>query len=196
MRKLILYLIISILAMGSNLFAFALIGNETVYPTGEGYDGFNYVSDITFRDGYIGWGETGTWGHTLSSAYMPVPDDWTVDNATLEVTGWRHTSLIGTEVVQVGGTFRWTGIQWTFGEGANELFDLTNIDDSYWNSDPLNISVTPLALFWNCGFTVDRSTLSVNYAPSSGQVSAVPEPTSFILLGLGIVGLMSRRRKQ
>ena len=164
------YLVIAIVLLAflvpASGFAFPLLGTETITTDGSVYP-YDYVSQIVFDNGYIGWNETGTWGHTLDASFMPVPQDYTVESAYLYIKGWRHVNLLGTELVEVGGTFMWTGVQWTFGEGAHELFDLTHIDNSYWNSSPLEISMTPISLLYTNGITLESSTLKINYGARS-----------------------------
>ena len=168
---------------------------ETVTDLGINAPGFNYVSEVEFSNGGISWLQTESWGHSLSENYMMVPNDFIVSNATLEIVGWRYIGF-GNDVVQVGGTVHWTGFDgWQWVSGTDNILDVTNIDHSYWNSNPLSVSMTPV---FDMGLCLTSSTLSVDYDVATESVShaAVPEPYTLLMLTLGIaaVGIRFRRR--
>ncbi len=176
-----------LLALPVKTSAFAFV--ETVHDYGISAPGYNYVSSVTFTDGYIGWGQTGSWGHTLSPAYMPVPTSFTVADARLRISGYHYAGF-GTDLVQFGGELEWTGISgWRWVSFSDNTFDLTHIDDMYWNSSPLEVSLTPILYFG--GVNLSSAVLSVNYDLGSGEVggsvSTVPESGTVLLFALGLV---------
>ncbi|RKX28204.1 MAG: hypothetical protein DRP47_04970 [Candidatus Zixiibacteriota bacterium] len=157
--------------------------SENISNYGIDAPGFNYVSNISFMNGKIGWLQTETWGHSLSESFMTVPDDYTVNNATLEISGWRYVGF-GVDIVEVGGVFQWTGYDgWRWVGEMDNILDITDIDFSYWNSSPLNISMTPV---FDMGLCLESSILSVDYDLAGTPSEAIPEPSTFLMLSLGI----------
>jgi hypothetical protein len=186
---------LAILTLPVETFAFSFI--ESIDNYGIETSGYNYVSTVDFTDGFIGWGQTETWGHTLSIDYMTVPDNFTVSNAVLEIQGFQYAGL-GGEVVNVAGTLVWTGISgWHWVNDVQYSFDITDINNSVWNSSPLYVSLTP---FFDCGFNVTQSVLSVDYDLSlypGPDIAATPEPTTMLLFGIGLgIAAISRKKKK
>ncbi|MEA3297045.1 MAG: PEP-CTERM sorting domain-containing protein [candidate division Zixibacteria bacterium] len=184
-----------LLVIPSQSFSFVLgiDYTETITEYGIEDPGFNYISEIEFKNGHIDWLQTETWGHSLSENFMTVPDDYVVASATLEITGWRYIGF-GGDIIDVGGTLNWTGLEgWHCVSGMDEILDITDIDSDYWNSDPLNISMTPV---FDLGLCLGSSTLSVDYdAAGDTPPDAVPEPPTVLMFSLGIAaaGLWFRR---
>lgn len=171
--------------------------NETIQDNGLGAVGFDYVSTVNFRDnhGFIPLLHTESWAHSLSTDYMPVPDAFKVTNARLDIFGYQYLGT-GLDMVSFGGTCEWTQSSgWHWVSGTHSAFDLSDIDDSFWNSNPFVVSMTPV---FDLGVRVTRSVLSLDYAQSddNGQYAAVPEPTSILLLGLGLVGAAGYRLRR
>ncbi|MBU0984769.1 MAG: PEP-CTERM sorting domain-containing protein [candidate division Zixibacteria bacterium] len=198
---LLLVAALALLAVPASAFNLNVDYTESIQDYGIDASGYNYISSVDFSNGYIGWMQTESWGHTLSSSYMPVPDDVTVANATLRISGYRYLGF-GMDAVNVGGEFRWTQYEgWTWRTDYTEnLFDITNIDASYWNSDPLSVSMTPV---FDHGLVLTSSILAVDYdratgTGSGGGLAAVPEPATLTLLGLGLLGggILRYRRKR
>jgi hypothetical protein len=187
-------LVLLILPVKSSAFAFV----ETVQDYGIDAPGYNYVSTVNFTDGYIGLGQTASWGHTLSPSYMPVPDAFTIADARLRISGFHYTGF-GTDAVQFGGELEWTGMHgWQWVDFSSNTFNLTHIDDMYWNSSPLEVSLTPILDFG--GVCLTSAVLSVNYDRGNGDVggpfTTVPEPGTLALFAVGLVGsgIFSRKR--
>ncbi len=185
-----------ILALPSAGMAFS-VGTETIEDYGVDASGFNYVSTVEFDDGFVGWMNIATWGHTLNPSYMSVPDNFTVAQASLQIQGWRYSGF-GGEIIACGGTLQWSGLQgWQMISYADNTFDITNIDHSFWNSSPLYVSLLPV---FEAGINLTSSTLSVDYDQSTfsggdpSGVASVPEPAALILMGLGLAAVGSWRR--
>lgn len=189
---------LGLLALPASLSAFTL---GTDYFETIDVDGNTYTSSVEFENGFIGWLQTESWGHTLSEDFMTVPDNFTVNSATLQITGF-HAAGAGVDLVKFGGTCRWTayeGWTWTW-EATDNLFDLTDIDNSYWNSSPLMVSMTPVL---DLGVVLSTAVLTVEYGdplnPTNGdpgEIAAVPEPGTLLLLGAGLLGAGYLRRRR
>ncbi len=195
--KLLLYF--CILASPLSVSAFDLtIGTEVIDYSGYtdiyDYSEYNYISDITFADGgcYIAPGVVGTWGHSLSSTFMTVPTDFTVQRALLQITGWAPNG-VGGDIVKVQQDYRWTGpTGWILlTDYGDKVFDLTYIDSDRWNNPTLPVEIAQPA---HVGVTLTNSLLLVEYGPGA----EVPEPATFILFGAGLAGggALLRRRKR
>lgn len=87
-----------------------------------------------------------------------------------------------TAVVQTGGNIDiatgWTG-SWTY--NGNDL--------ATWETLFTSGNIT------SGGATIDAGTFNSNYAVTGNTLTAIPEPSSTALLGLGTLALLLRRRK-
>ncbi len=199
MKKQLRYLALALalLIVPASLSAFSFV--ESVQDYGIDASGYNYVSTVDFSCGLVTWGHTANWWHSLSESYMPVPDGYKINQATLQIEGWQVLGF-GGELVEVAGTAYWSDLHgWQVLNSSSSIFDLTGTADAYWNSEFLDVSFTPL---FEVGAVLARSTLSVDYdrvliADGGDQTVAAPEPTTILLMGFGLLGgrILSRKRK-
>ena len=191
-------LLVAALTIPGSLSAFTLgvDYDETVQNNGLGAVGYDYVSTVEFYDGhgYIPFLHTESWAHSLSADFMPVPDAFQVTSARLEITGSQFMGF-GADLVQFAGTYEWTqATGWHWVNNSTNVFNLGDVDDYYWNQSAFEVAMTPV---FDLGVRVARSVLSIDYAPAGGvgeQFAAVPEPTTLLLVGFGIVGAAGYRR--
>ncbi|MEW6411668.1 MAG: PEP-CTERM sorting domain-containing protein [Candidatus Zixiibacteriota bacterium] len=192
-----LLLLLLVLALPASIFGLDLtIGSEVISYSGTDiydYSGYNYQSYITFDNEYVPAGEIGIWGHSLDPAFMTVPDDFTVIRATLQITGWAPNG-VGDGIVTVQQDYRWTGpTGWTcLTDYSDKFFELTDIDDHFWNSSPLYVEIAQPAAV---GVTLTSSRLLVEYSPADPG-TAIPEPTTVVLFGAGLLGAGIYLRKK
>jgi len=148
------------------------------------------------NDGHAGEG----WGETTTT-WNNAPGNDTTTHSSGDIT--PHTVLIASQVTQLGTLTASSGIAagdiLTFSSAALDSFInadtddqvtliLTNLDDpSLETSVQLMEKETPDTIVPSTGLT---------YAPTLDLPGMeIPEPTSFVLLGLGLVGLLTSRRR-
>ncbi len=188
-----------LLAFGTaSAFTFGVDYTETIQDNGFGAAGFDYVSTVDFNQdhGFISWLDTESWEHSLSAAYTPVPEAYQVGSARLDLSGTRYLGL-GGDLVEFAGSFHWTEVEgWRWISPTESSFDLSSIDNSYWNADSFEVSMTPV---FDLGICLDRSVLSIDYIAEGGpteEFAAVPEPASLLLVGLGLAGIAGARARR
>jgi hypothetical protein len=158
---------------------------------------YDYVSMIDINNNYSpsfgGYGnywfgngmseQSLAWSHTLPGD-LSVPGD-VIQRARLWIDGYSVDNH--GNVVQVQGMAQWNLNSWDFlGFGDNTMIDLTGITNpDFWNQGALNVNV----LANERSLRIDRAVLAVDY------VSAIPEPLTLSLFGLGLVGVVVARRK-
>ena len=157
---------------------------------------YDYVSSIDIANYYPGFGAVGNywfgtgmaeqslaWSHTLPGD-LSVPGD-VIQRARLWIDGYSIDSR--GNVVQIQGMASWRLNSWDFlGFGDNTAIDLTGITNpNFWNQGSLNVNVLANERY----IRIDRAVLAMDY------VSAIPEPLTLSLFGLGLVGVAIARRK-
>ena len=208
MAKSLIVAVFVILAVGSaNALPYI---TETVHRNAYvGFDLFHrydYVSSIDIGNyvpghGNIGnyWFGTGmseqslSWAHTLPGD-LSLPGDQ-ISRARLWIDGYSVDSR--GNVVQIQGFANWHLNNWDFfGFGDNTQIDLSGITNpNFWNQGALNVNVLANERY----LRIDRAILAMDYTngTSGGNdyVSAIPEPLTLSLFGLGLVGVIVTRKK-
>ena len=155
---------------------------------------YDYVSAIDIGNYQPGFGPTGSywfgsgtseqslsWAHSLPGGL----DGNTVGRARLWIDGYSIDRR--GNVVQIQGMANWHLNSWDFfGIGDNTTIDLTGISNpNFWNGGSLNINVLAHERY----IRIDHAVLAMDY------VSAIPEPLTLSLFGLGLVGVVVARKK-
>lgn len=175
---------------------------------------------ITFSDngtlttatitGSVDLGALGT--PTASSSFQPTRVLWPINgaftNATSLIERYNGTTFTSVTGYGTGGYAVTTGVgssisgdTFSFYASAGQLA----VDSTYVSNSPLNGSMTLVGTISSLGinpFTQYSFSRSIGGGTGVLQtitlqtVSAVPEPSAFVLMGLGVAGLaLSRRRK-
>jgi len=204
--------IVFILTLPLSAFGLPVI-TETIYTDWTfnsgllyGFDGdghtYDYASYIDFADNnynlpdwatgtYIGTRSdiprNLTYGHTLPGDLSVPPDE--IVSAKLWIDGW----LINDDdnVVKIESSLlQWDPLNdWSFlSLGDNTLYDLTDVTlTDFWNNSPLDVLIHSNERV----LRIDRSILMMDY-----NNAPVPEPTTIVIVGLGLLGAgITQRRK-
>ena len=154
----------------------------------DGFHNYDYVSSVDIGTHRPGFGVLdgywiGTSMHTLP-ADLHVPGD-VISRARLWIDGYS-VDRTG-NMVHINGMASWSLDRWDFfGIGDNTMIELSGITDpNFWNNGSLNINI----LANESRLRIDKAVLALDY------VSAIPEPLTLSLFGLGLVGVIAIRKK-
>ena len=164
-----------------------------------------------------GWGYSGddpsvdaNW-YTGGQAYLILVSDTssfavTCDNGAWGITGGSIVSSADIDGGSVSGT--WDGAEATLTDGSVNYFALlmtttgsaaTTVDglpsDGYWGISPVTAQEDPFIAAAGGKWSMDADFNEGNGVNVSTAVQSVPEPTSGLLLLLGMAGLALKRRR-
>lgn len=136
---------------------------------------------------YIGTGygldDELSWGHTLPAGLSVPPD--VITRARLWIDGAQIDG--NNNEIAIEGVFDFDPLNNRFLD--NSMFNLTNIDTpGFWNDGILDVTI----FAGECKLRIDNAVLMIDY--NSG--GAIPEPATFALFGLGVLGIGLLRRKK
>lgn len=191
--KLLMILLMAILPLS----AFALPFTETVHQNwfflGD-FHTYDYASLVNLEHSWIGTSSqlpnSLDWSHTLPDGFQVPP--YEISRARL----WIDACYVGNDnnLVEIGGMMEWDALnnRWL----DNSIFNLTNVEQpGFWNDGEIDVTV----FAGEYSLRMDRAILMMDYnEANSGTVPAtIPEPTTFVLLGIGLAGAtISRFRKR
>ena len=119
--------------------------------------------------------------------------DW--ENASVVNEGTvTYKSSMGSNTAKAAGTFGWTFSDGTYQDG--DIFGVMFKDESGNLSKLETVEGTPIATeFKIAGMTDNLYQGNLTFATTNYTVASVPEPTSALMLLLGVAGLALRRRR-
>lgn len=171
---------------------------------------WNYISQLNFfeqggdQNGYwIGSTYRGFDQSSMSYSHnLPVDMTQGVNRAWL----WINADYVDTwgNIVTLEGrfsgrlnqsswSFDWNSFQWV--SESNTIYDLTPLPADIWTGSTLDMSIASTG-WMESGIRINSSTLAMSYNSGNPTHAAVPEPLTFTLFGLGLLGLGLFRRSR
>ena len=166
---------------------------QDLFLVASGTDNLNSAGQTEFNlNGETGSGKTKITSFTADSQFPGIPPFFTT-SSTLTPTGVQ-VRLYTTGAPATLNRVRLGSIEMLLG-GTGSTTAFTFSDPGVSSTAPFgeNVIISPTSGTYT---TIDSMVFSGSSAGFSANVAAVPEPSSFALLTLGVLGMASRRRRR
>ena len=175
---------------------------------GYGSHTYDYADVVDLNGTQLGFLKTYSWSHFLPADFdrsmNSVTDAklWiTASGVLCDYSTAAHIEGMGQWVFLNDQDWHWS---WTWGivfddQTSESIIDLPSSLENYafWQQNPINVTVGTGQLFNS--IRLEQSVLMMDYVSSSPSTTfstnAVPEPTTFALLGLRMLGIGYMRRR-
>ncbi len=215
MHKLVVLLVTLVLVSSASAFVTETIYSDWTYSSGSFNYGtlgddhtYDFASIVDFHRGeHQDYGNNGLWFFDDFSWNHSLPRDVTdISSAKLFIDGAFIDN--NNNEVAIQGAWSFDSLNddwWPSMDNDNTLIDLSHVGSStdFW-VDPFTVSVdysnNTNWFGWatEFGLRIDQSILMIdntNGTGGMGDTSAVPEPSTLILIGLGLAGIGAVRKK-
>ena len=156
----------------------------------------------------LGVENTYSYSHATPAGFE-VPWD-VVTSATLEISGYWidgdndqvgvNGSIIGT--LTPGGSYAWSWNTWSWVDTPSiSSFNIAGTFSQWISGSPLNVVISANGGLGDEVLVLAQSTFTLNYENGTASnnengTASVPEPTTVLLLGAGLLGLVAYGRKR
>ena len=159
--------------------------DEHTYMYASTVDFYNQTPDSWMDGVWIGTGDgmesSLSWSHTLPPNLQVPPDE--IMRAKLKIDG-EYVDTDG-NTIEIQGTWDWDPLEHMWND--NSVYVLTDVDqEGFWNGGFLGANI----FAGEYDLRIDEAVLMMDYA-----YAAVPEPASLLLVGLGVLGAVTTRRR-